>query len=85
MQVYYPNIDLDGNACLNILREDWNPVLNINTVIYGLNLLFTVFHLSWIPIDSKNVFRMENEYQHCFVATWFINVTFFCKVITSVV
>ena len=39
-KVYHPNIDLEGNVCLNILREDWKPVLNINTVIYGLNLLF---------------------------------------------
>ncbi|XP_059647710.1 NEDD8-conjugating enzyme Ubc12-like [Cornus florida] len=38
---YHPNIDLDGNVCLNILREDWKPVLNINTVIYGLLNLFT--------------------------------------------
>ncbi|KMZ61987.1 putative Ubiquitin-conjugating enzyme [Zostera marina] len=40
-KVYHPNIDLEGNVCLNILREDWKPVLNINTVIYGLNHLFT--------------------------------------------
>ncbi|CBY35612.1 unnamed protein product [Oikopleura dioica] len=39
-QVYHPNIDLDGNVCLNILREDWKPVLNINSVIYGLQFLF---------------------------------------------
>ncbi|MQL70231.1 hypothetical protein Taro_002495 [Colocasia esculenta] len=38
--VYHPNIDLEGNVCLNILREDWKPVLNINTIIYGLNHLF---------------------------------------------
>ncbi|KAG0537912.1 hypothetical protein BDA96_03G189300 [Sorghum bicolor] len=31
--VYYPNIDLEGNVCLNILREDWKPVLNINTIV----------------------------------------------------
>lgn len=43
LQVYHPNIDLEGNVCLNILREDWKPVLNINTVIYGLILLFMVF------------------------------------------
>ena len=36
LQVYHPNIDLEGNVCLNILREDWKPVLNINTIIYGL-------------------------------------------------
>ncbi|CAF2038497.1 BnaA09g09660D [Brassica napus] len=40
-KVYHPNIDLEGNVCLNILREDWKPVLNINTVIYGLFHLFT--------------------------------------------
>ena len=42
LQVYHPNIDLDGNICLNILREDWKPVLSINSVIYGLNFLFIV-------------------------------------------
>lgn len=40
-RVYHPNIDLEGNVCLNILREDWKPVLNINTIIYGLYHLFT--------------------------------------------
>ncbi|KAH9262999.1 hypothetical protein BASA83_013695 [Batrachochytrium salamandrivorans] len=28
-KIYHPNIDLSGNVCLNILREDWKPVLNI--------------------------------------------------------
>lgn len=41
-KIYHPNIDLEGNVCLNILREDWNPILNINTIIYGLYHLFTV-------------------------------------------
>ncbi|XP_031094027.1 NEDD8-conjugating enzyme Ubc12-like [Ipomoea triloba] len=40
-KVYHPNIDLEGNVCLNILREDWKPVLSINTVVYGLYHLFT--------------------------------------------
>ncbi|PAA86982.1 hypothetical protein BOX15_Mlig006732g2, partial [Macrostomum lignano] len=39
-KVYHPNIDLEGNVCLNVLREDWKPVLSINSVIYGLQLLF---------------------------------------------
>ena len=42
MQVFHPNIDLDGNICLNILREDWKPVLSINSVLYGLQFLFLV-------------------------------------------
>uniref|UniRef100_H2ZJI1 NEDD8-conjugating enzyme UBC12 n=1 Tax=Ciona savignyi TaxID=51511 RepID=H2ZJI1_CIOSA len=39
-KVYHPNIDLEGNVCLNILREDWKPVLTINSVIYGIQYLF---------------------------------------------
>lgn len=41
-QVYHPNIDLEGNVCLNILREDWKPVLTINAIVYGLQFLFLV-------------------------------------------
>lgn len=39
-KIYHPNINLEGNVCLNILREDWKPVLDINSVIYGLIFLF---------------------------------------------
>jgi len=41
-QVYHPNIDMEGNICLNILREDWKPVLSISSIIYGLQFLFLV-------------------------------------------
>ena len=40
--MYHPNIDLEGNVCLNILREDWKPVLTINSIVYGLQYLFLV-------------------------------------------
>ncbi|KAJ2712018.1 NEDD8-conjugating protein ubc12 [Coemansia spiralis] len=38
--IYHPNIDTEGHVCLNILREDWKPVLNIQAVIFGLHMLF---------------------------------------------
>lgn len=38
-KIYHPNIDLEGNVCLNILREDWSPVLSLNSVLLGLNFL----------------------------------------------
>ncbi len=49
-RVYHPNIDLDGNVCLNILRQDWKPVLTLSAVLYGLVLLF----LSPNPDDPLN-------------------------------
>lgn len=39
-QIYHPNVDLEGNVCLNILREDWKPVLNLNSIMVGLQYLF---------------------------------------------
>ena len=38
-QVFHPNIDMEGHVCLNILREDWKPVLTISSVIMGLQFL----------------------------------------------
>lgn len=49
-RIYHPNIDLDGNVCLNILREDWLPVLLMGAVVLGLNFLF----LELNPTDPLN-------------------------------
>jgi len=38
--IYHPNIDWDGHVCLNILRAEWMPVLNIGSVLFGLMTLF---------------------------------------------
>ena len=38
--VYHPNIDTEGNVCLNILRTDWSAVLGVTPVILGLLFLF---------------------------------------------
>jgi len=55
-QIYHPNVDLEGNVCLNILREDWKPVLNLNSVMVGLQYLF----LEPNPTDplNKGAFRL---------------------------
>lgn len=40
-KIYHPNIDLQGNVCLNILKEgDWRPTLDIATVIASVYFLF---------------------------------------------
>jgi len=42
-RIYHPNIDLEGNVCLNILREDWKPVLNLQSVVVGLQVRMAFF------------------------------------------
>jgi len=49
-KIYHPNIDMQGNVCLNILRDEWKPVLNLNAVIVGLQFLF----LEPNPADPLN-------------------------------
>ena len=41
-KIYHPNIDYDGNVCLNILKEDWKPVMTVLTCIAGVYQLFVV-------------------------------------------
>lgn len=43
-KILHPNIELDtGKVCLNILREDWKPVLTLTEVFLGL------LHLMYEP------------------------------------
>lgn len=37
--IFHPNIDMEGHVCLNILREDWKPVLTMSSVIMGMQFL----------------------------------------------
>ena len=38
-RIWHPNIDIDGALCLNILREDWKPVLSLNHIAMGIQFL----------------------------------------------
>ncbi|KAJ1448286.1 ubiquitin-conjugating enzyme/RWD-like protein [Pelagophyceae sp. CCMP2097] len=40
-RVWHPNIDVEtGRVAHSLLDRDWKPVLSLNTVIFGLQLLF---------------------------------------------
>ena len=43
-KIYHPNIDLKGNICLNLLKNEWRPILKIQEIIHGLILLLMVCH-----------------------------------------
>ena len=57
-KIYHPNIDLEGKVCLNILREDWKPVLNLNAVIVGLQVSGErQFHIACLQIQMTKCLR----------------------------
>jgi len=40
-QIWHPNVDTEGHVCLNILRDtEWTAVMDIQSVIFGLLILF---------------------------------------------
>ena len=39
-KIYHPNIDYDGNVCLNMLKDDWVPTYTGTSCIAGVYYLF---------------------------------------------
>lgn len=39
-KTFHPNIDGDGNTCLQILREGWMPSYDLNSIIVSLHCAF---------------------------------------------
>jgi len=54
-KIYHPNIDLQGNVCLNLLKADWRPILSTQQIIHGLIFLF----LEPNPADPLNLEAAE--------------------------
>merc|ERR1719192_756890 len=50
-KIYHPNIDLQGNVCLNLLKADWRPILGVQQIVHGLIFLF----LEPNPADPLNL------------------------------
>lgn len=60
-KIYHPNIDLEGNVCLNILREDWKPVLNLNAVIVGMQVSLLLLRLSLLSFTLSHWWASMTE------------------------
>jgi ubiquitin-conjugating enzyme E2 M len=50
-KIYHPNIDLKGNVCLNLLKNDWTAILSTQQVVHGLLFLFVEPN----PADPLNI------------------------------
>ena len=68
-KIYHPNIDLEGNVCLNILREDWKPVLNLQAIVIGLQVCtfssLSMPHLSKTVVAVMRQLAIRPRYGRC--------------------
>ncbi|CAD2106004.1 NEDD8-conjugating enzyme UBC12, putative [Plasmodium vinckei brucechwatti] len=60
--IFHPNIDENGNVCLNVLKLDWNPIINLQMLILGLILLLNEPSTNDpFNVDAANVLKNDKQ------------------------
>ncbi|KZS99031.1 ubiquitin-conjugating enzyme E2 [Sistotremastrum niveocremeum HHB9708] len=61
---YHPNVDLQGNICLDILQDKWSAIYNVHTILLSLqSLLGEPNNASPLNADAANLWDSPEEFK----------------------
>lgn len=62
--MFHPNVDTAGNICLDILKEKWSAVYNVQTILLSLqSLLGEPNNSSPLNVQAANTWDDEKEFK----------------------
>ncbi|PVV00731.1 hypothetical protein BB560_004878 [Smittium megazygosporum] len=74
--IYHPNVDSDGNICLDILKEEWSAVYNVQTILLSLqSLLGEPNPASPLNGEAARLWENQSEYKKVLLGHYRENVS----------
>ena len=62
--MYHPNIDMSGNICLDILKEEWSAVYNVQTILLSIQSMLAEPNPK-SPLNAQYVNDKQSNWQGC--------------------
>lgn len=68
---YHPNVDVNGNICLDILKENWSAIYNVSQILLSIqSLLDNPNNASPLNANAAALWGNKEEFKKMVLATY---------------